>query len=123
MIKDRSATSTTPEVRFEAATGTLSLRGEAYPENVTDFYEPLMAEISAYLAGAESFRLIFRLTYFNTSSAKYFFDLLALLDDARKRGCDVAVEWHYQENVEIMREHGEGFADEFDVPVTFVADL
>ncbi len=119
----REATPTTPLVELDDASCRLLIAGEAYPENVAAFYEPLVSEISQVVADLTTLTVDFRLAYFNTSSAKYIYDLLSLLERAMQSGLTLQVEWHYRDGIEIMKEHGEGFEDEFGIPFTYIADL
>lgn len=116
MITNREPTDVTPRISYDSSSGTLLIHGDSYPENVTQFYGPVFEEIRSALSKTERFTVQFMLNYFNTSSAKYIFDILALLEDAQAHGKAVSVVWYYPGNVEIMREHGEDFADEFDLP-------
>ena len=114
----RAATTSTPEVRFEAATGFLLLRGESYPENAFEFYRPLLDWVAAYLESAPAVPVRFELSliYLNTSSVKSLFDLLDLLEAAHIRGLKVGVTWYYDPENDRALEMAEEFREEVTLP-------
>ena len=64
------ATARTPAIDFDFGKNRLKLSGESYPEDVTEFYNPVFAALDAYLAalGQGSRRFDFELIYLNSSS-------------------------------------------------------
>ena len=50
------------------------------------------------------------LEYFNSSSAKFLFDIFAQLKELQNDGIPVIVEWHYDEEDTDLREAGEDLA-------------
>jgi hypothetical protein len=114
----RAATTSTPEIRFEAGTGRLVLRGESYPENAFEFYRPLLEWVAAYLDSSPTvpLRLDLSLIYLNTSSVKSLFDLLDLLEDAHIRGLNVGVTWYYDPENDRALEMAEEFREEVTMP-------
>lgn len=119
------ATENTPYIAYREEARTLFLEGEAFPEDVTAFFQPVSAWLAAFLAQPgekNSLRLSFDLRYFNTSTSKYLFDLFADLEDAHLRDrVSVEVEWRYKAGIDVMRETGEEFAEDFRLPFTFLA--
>jgi hypothetical protein len=115
------ATDTTPLVRFDAASSTLRIEGESYPENVSDFYAPVFAWLREFLAGKPSFKVVLAFSYLNTSSTKALLDLLLQLDDYHRAGGKVEVEWHYRPALEVMQEAGEEFGEDLSLPYRLVA--
>lgn len=53
----------------------------------------------------------FRLEYFNTSSAKTFFEIFKRLSYLNKNGHKVTVNWYAEENDEDLIETGEDFEE------------
>lgn len=90
-------TATTPEVSLALATQQLSLRGESYPENPASFYGPLLVNLEQYFSQGDTtpFTLTIDLSYFNSSSTKALFRLLALCEKAARAGRTIHVQWHY----------------------------
>ncbi len=118
---DLPATETTPRVHYDAATAILRLQGESYPEDVVAFYGPVVDWLRDHLAAQPpALAVQFALSYLNTSSTKSLLDLLSLLDDHHRAGGTVTVEWHYDPAVEVMREAGEEFGEDVDLPYLLV---
>lgn len=109
-------TDNTPAIELLPRQARLSIRGESYPENVAAFYEPLLEALSEYLQSAQSLRVDFAMVYFNTSSAKFFYDLFLLLEKVADR-VEIEIVWFYRADDEIMLEHGEDFQLDFNLPI------
>jgi hypothetical protein len=90
------ATKSTPLVNFDAASNTLELTGESYPENLTTFADPLFSWLEDYLAQLEeqTFTVNIELTYFNSSSSKMLLDLFDRLEEeVADNGKTIKVNW------------------------------
>lgn len=111
---DIPATARTPAVKFDFAQSHLKLVGESYPEDVTEFYNPIFASLDAYLAalGDGRCRFDFELIYLNSSSAKAIMMLMDKLDAAAANGATVDVYWYYDKEDDTMQELGEEFGED-----------
>lgn len=111
-----TATSRTPAVSFDFASGVLRISGESYPEDVSRFYNPLYEALDRYLGQLSegSCRFDFALVYFNSSSAKAIMMLMERLDAAAEAGLDVDVHWFYDPEDETMHELGEDFGEDLE---------
>ncbi|CAM2984986.1 DUF1987 domain-containing protein [Rariglobus hedericola] len=118
---DLPPTDTTPHVRYDAASSTLRIEGESYPENVSDFYAPLFSWLREFLADKPAFKVVLAFSYLNTSSTKALLDLLLQLDDYHRSGGQIEVEWHYRPALEVMQEAGEEFGEDLSLPYRLVA--
>jgi hypothetical protein len=108
------ATARTPAVTFDFGENHLKLTGESYPENVTEFYNPVFAALDTYLAkiGKGSCRFDFELIYLNSSSAKAIMMLMDKLDAAAEGGAKVDVYWFFDKEDDTMQELGEEFGED-----------
>jgi hypothetical protein len=108
------ATARTPAVKFDFGQSHLKLVGESYPEDVTEFYNPIFASLDAYLAalGDGRCRFDFELIYLNSSSAKAIMMLMDKLDAAAANGATVDVYWYYDKEDDTMQELGEEFGED-----------
>jgi hypothetical protein len=108
------ATARTPEVNFDFGQHHLRLVGESYPEDVTDFYNPVFQALDSYLAtiGQGRCRFDFELIYLNSSSAKAIMMLMDKLDAAAANGASVDVFWYYDKEDDTMQELGEEFGED-----------
>ncbi len=109
-------TERTPEVDFSFDTNTFLLKGESYPEDVNEFYGPIMDSLDAHLKSLEGAKVAFtfELIYFNSSSAKILMGLFELLDAVAEKGNEVHVVWAYEEDDDNMEEMGEEFCEELE---------
>ena len=110
------ATARTPAIDFDFGKNRLKLSGESYPEDVTEFYNPVFSALDAYLAalGPGSCRFDFELIYLNSSSAKAVMMLMDKLDAAAAKGAAVDVHWFYDEEDDTMQELGEEFGEDLE---------
>jgi hypothetical protein len=111
---DIPATARTPAVLFDFGQHHLKLVGESYPEDVTEFYNPIFASLDAYLAelGDGKCRFDFELIYLNSSSAKAIMMMMDKLDAAAANGATVDVFWYYDKEDDTMQELGEEFGED-----------
>ena len=112
----------TPGIILDAKNNQFEISGKSYPEDTREFYNHVLHWMDLYVVTPNVHtNFVFRLKYFNSSSYKPIFDILARLETIRNKQCDVKVEWHYKTGDSDMLEAGEEFADLFDVPFTYQA--
>ena len=71
----------TPKVILDKDKGQFEISGHSLPENVLEFYNPIIKWIEEYLKQPnKQTEFHFRLIYFNSSSSKIILDLLNILD-------------------------------------------
>jgi len=111
-----SATKSSPKINFDAQTNILSISGESYPENTTQFYEPMFVWLEKFIKDFKAEEVIFNieLIYFNSSSSKVLMDLFDILEDACEDGKNIIVNWIYDEDNEASLEYGEDFAEDME---------
>lgn len=110
------ASESTPQVHYAPETGTLSLEGESYPEDVAEFFGQVKRWIDGNFQPGGDYRVILKLWYLNTGSTKSLLDILRLLAAKVDAGARVTVEWHYIADLELMREAGEELLEGCRVP-------
>ena len=95
-------TSTTPYVLLDNLNGIIKLEGRSIPENVIDFYQPIIHWIEGYIKEPCNTTLVhFKLEYFNTSSSKRIFDIMKKVETiAAQEGKTVTINWYYEEDDE-----------------------
>lgn len=110
-------TVTTPGICFSPDNNQFYIRGVSSPEDVRSLYYPVLEWIKKFvdeiLAGKHKMfnrdnplRFQIDLTYFNSSSAKFFYDILIELKRLDAAGYPVKVEWFYDEEDSDMKEAG-----------------
>ena len=109
------STERTPRIFFDYDNHHFEISGEAYPENSDEFFRPVMDALQAYIASGASDKIsfLFKLIYFNSSSARVLMKLFELLDEAAESR-SVEIEWYYHEEDDTMEEFGEEFAEDME---------
>jgi hypothetical protein len=104
-----------PEVDFRFDAHRLSLRGESYPENAASFYSDIITALKAYLVQQRGRRIEVHiaLAYFNSSSTKMLFNLIAALNEAVQADNTVELHWYYIEEDDNIFEFGQELVDDF----------
>ncbi len=125
------ATAKSPRVLLDTEKNIFEIQGNSRPENVRDFYYPIIYKIRKYFEkvidknmvdefNEKSFRFNFKLDYFNSSSAKFISDILVLIRDFTEEGLNLKVNWYFTDGDEDMKEVGEDFSDMISVPFHFI---
>lgn len=113
-----AATEFSPEIRFSPAENIFLLRGNSRPEDVRELFEPVIRWLKEYLheilnsdtkiyTGENPLILEFDLDYFNSSSAKFLYDIMMIIKRYRDSDINVNIVWHYDEDDTDMKEAGE----------------
>lgn len=112
-----AATDETPKVVLDAAKNVFEFSGKSLPEDVTVFYDPIIAWLDAYAASPNNpTTVVFKMDYFNTASSKLILDILMKFEEIHEEHDCVSIHWYYLEDDEDMEEAGEEFSDIVDVP-------
>lgn len=114
-------TETSPEVVLELESKTYLFIGESRPENVSEFYEPIMKWIEDWGAllyyrvqqygKKENHAVRFHFEYFNSSSAKYIMDLFLKINEINSSSdkIEIKIEWAFDAMDEDIKESGREF--------------
>ncbi len=100
-------TNKTPLVEFHT-NGKLTLAGSSYPENVRDFYTPVLDWVNEL--ETEEINLDLIMDYTNTASAKVLLEMLRKFD-LTARFKTVNINWYYEEDDEDTLEAGKILED------------
>lgn len=108
-------TSHSPEVDFQFSCNTLSLSGEAYPENANEFFHPILSGLEKYLhsVDGQDIEFHFRLTYFNSAATKMLYNMFELLNESASISNRIVLNWYHDEEDDTILEFGEGIKDDF----------
>ena len=112
----------TPQVDFNASSGVFLISGVSVPENSMGFYTNLIGWLKDYIKSpAPTTKVTFKLSYVNTSSLQFIYDLLMLLDSINGETSKVNIDWYYLDDDEDMKEMGEDFKEAVNVDFTFIS--
>jgi hypothetical protein len=111
----REATTRTPRVELNHEAGQLIIEGESYPEDITVFYDPLIAALKQHFTDKNAgLKCVINLSYFNSSSARQLMDILDIMDKHAKEGHPVEVVWCCDEDDDITHEFAEDISKEIE---------
>ncbi len=125
------ATLKSPRVILDPENYLFEMEGNSRPENVRDFYYPIIDTLKKYFENLveknlkDSFnengmKFNFKLDYFNSSSAKFISDILVIVKKFVDEGFDIKIYWYFEESDEDMKDVGEDFSDMISHPFNFV---
>ena len=115
-------TAETPNVIFDPANNLFEISGKSLPEDVKEFYNPLLKWFKGYAeAPNATTTLKVKMDYFNTASSKKILDLFELLNEMHGQRKADPIEWYYQEDDEDMQDAGADYADMLEVPFKMIS--
>lgn len=117
-----------PEIKFD--TGQLHISGDSFPEDVLQFYNPIIHWLERYMESAfakdsqKQTTLTCKVNYFNTGSRPFILTIVKLLNDLKRQGHQVAIDWFYYEGDDLIEEDDLNFEDlieDFEIEVNFIS--
>jgi hypothetical protein len=126
-----SPTQTTPEVRFSVEDSIFRMSGTSRPEDVRAMYYPVIEWIKLLsdnilngtinkFSAENPLKLQVDLLYFNSSSAKFLYDILSEFKRITTSGIPVIVEWFYEKDDADMLEAGNDISILVEMKFTYV---
>jgi hypothetical protein len=126
-----SPTSISPEIHFSPEEDIYFIRGTSSPEDVRALYYPvtewiselvqeiITGKIKKYSAGNP---LVFKadMKYFNSSSAKFLYDIFIELKKLISADIPVVIEWYHEEEDLDLKEAGSDIALLAEMEFTFI---
>ncbi|MDP4266629.1 MAG: DUF1987 domain-containing protein [Bacteroidota bacterium] len=122
------ATDISPKILFDIKNNVFDIIGKSRPENVRAFYQPVLnwldkfeVEIISKSNEALANKLIINLVfeYFNSSSAKFIFDIISKIHKFNNKGIIIEINWFYDEGDDEMLEAGEELSKMIAFPFNF----
>ena len=110
------ATERSPKIDFNFAENNFAMRGESYPEDVSEFFGEIMKQFYEYVADLVDAEITFtfELIYFNSSTAKVLMGVFDRLDEIAEEGNKVIINWCFEEDDDNMEELGEEFGEDLE---------
>jgi len=127
-----SRTTISPEIIFSPEEGLFQIRGTSAPEDVRALYYPVISWIKTFadsLIGGDSnhfssdnpFTFHIELDYFNSSSAKFLYDIVFEMKRLPPAGIPVIIEWCYdKEDIDLL-EAGQDISSLVEMEFRFVS--
>ena len=124
-------TLTTPEIYLSSEENNFFIRGNSAPEDVRALYYPVIEWIRIFVDDVldgeyknfnneNPVKLQIDLSYFNSSSAKFLFDILSEFKRLQLCGVPVSIEWHYEDADPDMRDAGSDISQLVGIGFLFV---
>lgn len=108
----------TPEINFKS-NGEFTIKGNSYPENSGDFYDPVSNWLSDFFREKRSqINLNVDLKYVNTSSIKSILTIITQIRSATNS--NVKISWMYELEDEDMLATGEDLQEMCDLQFEFI---
>jgi len=109
-----SGTDRSPDIDFNFQDNVFEIRGMCYLENVGEFFKPILADFELHLESLNGADIVFnfRMSYFNSTSARQLVRILDKLDAAAERENTVTINWHHADDDDSMMEQGEDLGDD-----------
>ncbi|MFT6747101.1 MAG: hypothetical protein ACJAZ2_001449 [Glaciecola sp.] len=123
----QSSTST-PDINFDVEKLSFTIQGECRPENVLTYFSPILNWLNKFknyginVAEPITDTLVFhfKLAYYNTSSAKFLFNIFEKMKAIQGEGIKVKIMWYYDILDEDLLENGEEFEKILGLDFEFV---
>ena len=97
-----------PQVQFDNEKGFLFMGGSSLPENVKEFFNPIMSWIEEYQNAAKANTIIeFRFDYLNTASTNMMARIVEKKKKIKETCKEIFINWYYSTGDYDMRELGE----------------
>lgn len=118
---------TTPELIFDIEEMLFSMEGECRPENVLTYFEPIMKWLDQFIdnvksgATGKSMDFHFKLEYYNSSSAKFIFQIFKRFKVIESNGVDITMYWFYDVLDEDLLECGQEYEKILGLKFKYVA--
>jgi hypothetical protein len=121
----------TPEISFSPKENKFLIRGNSSPEDVRALYYPVIDWLSHFVddvlegeipqySASSPLKFQADLNYFNSSSAKFLFDIFSELKRLPDAGIPVNVDWQYDCDDIDIKEAGSDIASLVDMNFNFV---
>ena len=123
-------TDDSPQVTFDINTNRFIISGESRPENAGKFYGPVLKWIEEFeailywrkneLGNDTPVTFVFKLDYFNSTSAKYIADIISLIKKLIAGNYKINIEWHYDKRDDDLLDAGKEFSEIYDVNFDYI---
>lgn len=110
-----------PFLVFDKEGNQFEISGKSLPEDVVDFYQPVLDWLNDYKKAPNSkTEFNMKLIYFNTASSKMILDILMIFEEIVEEGHEVLIKWFSIKSDEDMQEAGKEYEEMIEVPFVHV---
>lgn len=105
----------TPGISYNSDNNTLNIFGSSLPENVHEFFKPVLLWLDEYEDSVDKidkpFKIIVKLAYYNSSSMRYIHDIFSRIVKISEKGINTSIDWYYEKDDDLLREAGQDLAE------------
>jgi hypothetical protein len=113
----------TPEIIFDPENNVFEISGNSLPEDTEKFFTPIFNWLEAYLKSPNKNTTIYcKLEYFNSSSAKMFYQLFIEFEKVKETQNDLKIKWHFDSGDTLIEEKGLEFQSVLDIPFELIEE-
>jgi hypothetical protein len=110
-----------PEIILDKAKNILKFSGTSIPEDPEKLFRPVMNWVNQYVKSPNSkTRIEFMMEYYNSSTARFFVEMLEKFEELNDRTGSVSIIWKYRKDDVVMVERGEDLKAIVDLPFEFI---
>jgi len=115
-------TDDSPMVKMDAQEGRLEFSGRSLPENVNQFFDPLIEWAEEYVKTPQEITVLsFYFDYINSSSSKKILEMLMAIRKVSDMGKKLEIIWNHRMDDEDMQEEGVDFQKMLKMNFQFIA--
>lgn len=116
----------TPKVVIDPEKYYIEMSGNSLPENVRDFFYPLIEQIKDIAEewkkqGPDKVLFSIKLNYFNSASAKFLYDLISTVIFLKKSNIHVDINWYFEDGDYDLKEAGEELSEMMEYPFNYIS--
>ncbi len=107
-------------IEFDNETQQLVMKGRSFPANSQIFFIPLFEWTQNYIKSNPTHTTLdISFVYLYSRAGKQLFDLMKLLNESKKNGNQITINWNYEDGDEDMRQLGKDFSSVLNMEFNF----
>ena len=110
-----------PEILLDKNNNIIRFSGNSMPEDPGKVFTPVMDWLSEYIKSPNPvIRIKFRMDYYNSSTARFFVEILEKFEEIHEKGADIKILWYYHPDDVVILERGEDLEAVVSLPFEFI---
>ncbi len=110
-----------PEILLDKNNNIIRFSGKSMPEDPGKVFTPVIDWLSEYIISPNPItRIEFRMDYYNSSTARFFVEILEKFEEIHEKDADVRILWYYHPDDVVILERGEDIEAVISLPFEFI---
>jgi hypothetical protein len=110
-----------PEILLDKEKNIMRFTGKSMPEDPGKVFTPVMEWVSEYIKSPNpSTNIEFRMDYYNSSTARFFVEMLEQFEDIHGKSAEIKILWYYHIDDVVILERGEDLEAVISLPFEFI---